>query len=86
MSFKFEPRRIKNREKRRPKNKRPSFFGPIPLPRGTRQTLISSELISVQPLPMPSGRLFFLDFVYGRPKDLEDNNLKKLKNIWNRII
>ena len=41
----------------------------LPLVRKVFGTIVAKEFVSVQPMNMPSGLVFFLDFQYGNTKD-----------------
>ena len=40
-------------------------------------TLIASDLVSVQPMNMPTGQLFYLDYKYSEPSNQKINQEKK---------
>jgi hypothetical protein len=41
----------------------------FPIVRRVFGSLIANDLVSVQPMSLPSGLIFFLDFTYGENKD-----------------
>ena len=45
----------------------------FPLIRRTMPELFANELVSVQPIPMPTGMIFYLDFEYGSALNLDAN-------------
>ena len=64
----------------------------FPIVRRVFGNLIANELVSVQPMSLPSGHIFFLDFVYSptlNASDSDDNDrLGNLtdKSIWLTLV
>ena len=59
------------------RKKEKSYFGGLPY--AGRGLLISQDLISVQPMAAPVGKLFYLDYVYAPfiTNDISVNEIKE---------
>ena len=58
----------------------------FPIVRRVFAGLIANDLVSVQPMSLPSGLIFFLDFVYGNELGGKSNTDPRLGNTSGRSI
>lgn len=56
----------------------------LPLVRRVYSTLIANELVSVQPMSMPTGLLHYIDYVY-EPKKIKLSFKQKVNSILNKV-
>lgn len=57
----------------------------LPLVRRVQPQLIANSIVGIQPMTRPVGQIFYLDYVYGDGKKLEELKLSRARRAWNRV-